>query len=409
MRPIFLLLLAVVLSFSCCYSQQGFREGFVVTIVGDTLQGYVIYREGNRVYESCQFKKSVKGDVESYNATELAGYGFTSDKRFLTRIISIKPGIEQKAFLEQLVVGKLSLYRFQQKFFVEKEGRGLAPLDDDIKQITINNRIEYKHSSQFVGMLNSLTLDCNEMRKASQILRLNERSLTSFVEKYNTCVNSSYRVFKGEKRWTKIQFGAIAGMAISNLKVGGGKNYEPVTGKYRASKTPLIGFTFNLISPRVSEHFAVRVDLYYMHPKYFKYNEGTELGSIHRSYMLADFRQLKVSPGVTYNLIERKYTPYIGAGLSLGFAIDPHTYYDHEVVNGNIVKTRSDDLFLIRKHQPGAWAVIGVQSSVGSRLRVFAEARVEQFADINDFSTASKRALTSTVQNFQIAIGATLK
>src|SRR5882672_2033434 len=115
MKLLSLLLLSLVSS--ALYSQD-FRKGFIITPQNDTVRGYISYREGLRAHKVCNFKASLKQDVVKYEPTQLKGYGFENNAYFASRLAEVRDSVYEQAFLEVLVKGKATLYKYDYFYFL---------------------------------------------------------------------------------------------------------------------------------------------------------------------------------------------------------------------------------------------------------------------------------------------------
>jgi hypothetical protein len=122
-----------------CYGQADFRSGYVITHAHDTIKGLLDYRLGSSAYRLCTFKRSKNESEIAYNGGDLTGYGFVNDKYFEARKVEDN-GETKTAFVEVIVRGLVSLYRFEQTFFAEKDNLGLQPLDNHAKELMIGFR-----------------------------------------------------------------------------------------------------------------------------------------------------------------------------------------------------------------------------------------------------------------------------
>src|SRR5690606_39207532 len=117
-------LLLLVLGFTG-YSQNDWRQGFIIENTGDTIYGLIDYRSPKSNSQYCYFKKD-KQDVDNrYEPTEIKAYRFTDGKYYVSKPIMVD-GIERTAFLEFLINGVVKIYYYKDKddlYFLEKDGQ----------------------------------------------------------------------------------------------------------------------------------------------------------------------------------------------------------------------------------------------------------------------------------------------
>lgn len=91
---------------------------------GDTLVGELAIRKGVKNYESAIFQS--EGKTQTYSPEEIAGFGYTEGKGFHS-------GIHESSFVEALILGKLSLYKYNKQYYLKK-GDDIKPLKKEVLQ-----------------------------------------------------------------------------------------------------------------------------------------------------------------------------------------------------------------------------------------------------------------------------------
>ena len=258
-------------------AQTHYRQGYIVQNDGDTLTGEIGYFSINKhYYRSCKFKSD--GEVTEYLPNEILSYGY-DDRSFIS-------GIAENNFVEVLVSGDLSLYEFQDYFFIEKgdELRKLESQERDIAEPYENvyaDKVSRVNSQKWRGTVAYLVNDCLKDRDQT-IARLkhNEKSLTEVVRKYNECVSGSSKVSKLDRPWAQINIGAGFGFAASQIKFDGdGSNDEFFAGKYE-SDDPAFGLALAFSLPRLSDNLFLISDIYLQSPNFYS---GKEIETVNFS------------------------------------------------------------------------------------------------------------------------------
>src|SRR5690606_33727270 len=180
-----LFFITIILTTQLCYSQVAFRPGYIITNASDTVSGLIDYREGFKGYRSCDFKNSNSQAVITYSPGDIIGYGFENDKFYQSMEITVKDEPSQVFFLEVIVQDFVSLYRFQNRFFVEKSNDGLQELINETKEVFVNDQKMLSSSNQYIRTLNMLLFDCEEIRSRIQKVDIEEKKLTKLIIAYN--------------------------------------------------------------------------------------------------------------------------------------------------------------------------------------------------------------------------------
>jgi hypothetical protein len=401
-RLIILLAITCIAEFS--FSQTDYRNGYVITNAGDTLSGFVDYQEKAKAYKSCDFKVSKGQNTITYEPGSIIGYGFENDKFYQSREVSIKNQPSQVVFLEVIVRGLVSLYKFEQTYFIEKGNDGLQQLINETKEVFIDGKRVLKKTNQHIGTINILVFDCAEIRQRVQKIRLDERALTKLIEDYNQCKGEPSITFKAKKPWTKAVIGVTGGLNISLINFEANPGYEHLAGNFEVSKSPVIGVSFDISSPRLSERISFHGDLLYLTSKYYNYTLYNSSSSVERNYVTIELQQLKVPIGIRYTFPIRKFTPYFNAGISSTIHLNSNSKWVQEVESNSVVNTNESEALEIKSRQLGLWGGCGILKSINSKLNAFIELRYEQTDGITPFSVDSQGS-NSKILNFQIQIG----
>ena len=113
----------LILFFSLCmfqfiHSQTDFRQVYIITNTGEKIEGLINYREGVRSYNYCDFKRSDEQTIVSYIPNQIRGYGFENDKYYESKEILSDNSSPKTLFIEVLVKGNATLYKYKSQFFI---------------------------------------------------------------------------------------------------------------------------------------------------------------------------------------------------------------------------------------------------------------------------------------------------
>lgn len=132
---------------------------------------------GVSAHRTCSFKQSETADVVDYQPADIKAYGFTGDKHFETKSVSLNNATLEPVFAEVIVKGLASLYRIENIFALEKENEGLHLLKNERIITESNGKKVVKQSNQHVATLNMLLFDCVELRERISQIRVSEKIL----------------------------------------------------------------------------------------------------------------------------------------------------------------------------------------------------------------------------------------
>lgn len=394
------------------FSQADFKKGFVITLEKDTLFGLVGYREGSKSYKACDFRKSTAEEIVTYQPNEIAGYGIVRGKFFVSRTIQEKKREPNLIFLEMVVKGLVSLYKFGEVYFLEKDDGVLRQLINEKEEAFVgDNPQQYKRrvllqSNEHIAIMNMLLVDCSELSARIPKVHLTERQLTELIEDYNTCKGVPFVTYKTEKPWVKTYIGVTGGGNFSKLDfIVNEPAYKYLDGTFSTSKTPLAGLSLDITSPRLNERLSFHADFFYLNSKYYLYSITNTSSSITHDYISIELQQIKVPIGIRYTFPEKAITPYFNVGASNTVNINSSSSWIREIESGNTVNTYTNDALDITRNQLGFWGGIGVLKSVSGNQNAFIELRYEQTNGITQQVIQQQQYLKSSIMNVQILFG----
>ena len=359
MKRLIVITITILIAHSS-FSQTDYRKGYVITNARDTLFGLIDYREGLKAYKSCDFKNTKDQNTTTYEPRDIVGYGFENDKFFQTKEISVKGQPSKVVFLEVIIRSLVSLYRFENIYFIEKHNNNFQQLINETSELLVDGKRVLKSTNQHISTMNILLFECAEIREKIQQCRLNEKSLTNLIEDYNRCKGESSTAFKAKKPWTKAIVGVTSGVNISKLNFYTGFGFEHLEGVLEVSRSPVIGISMDILSPKLSERISLHGDLLYVTSNYYNYTILSNGSFTQRNYVTIELHQLKIPMGIRYTFPKRNFTPYLNIGISNTIHLKSNSIWIQEVESNNVVATNKTDALSIEKNQLGLWGGFGI-------------------------------------------------
>ena len=243
-----LLLLSYVAS-----AQSNFIGGYLIAQQGDTLRGELAVQNDAKNYVSATFRQN--GKVQEYKPNEILGFGYDQDKAFVS-------GIKADAFVELLISGTLSLYKYEKQYYLQK-ANDIKVLEYQQHAARLGYSEQKKEDNRWKGIMSYMTSDCatsGQIAKQIQRISFQEKSITKVVIAYNNCVNSDYISPKEENAWTQVDMGLTVGLARTKI--------QDVEAFSDPSVKPIIGLMFNFNAPRVSRHLSFQAEVLYTQASY---------------------------------------------------------------------------------------------------------------------------------------------
>ncbi len=94
------------------FAQQNLREGYVITLQGDTLQGVIDYRTADINTKRCVFKQDGADEFKTYLPGEIEGYRFINNGiYYISKEVKVDDYNKELVFAEYVLHGSMNLYQ----------------------------------------------------------------------------------------------------------------------------------------------------------------------------------------------------------------------------------------------------------------------------------------------------------
>lgn len=324
----------------CSIAQNNFIDGYIVTIDGDTIYGFINDRGTIRNSKLIEFKDHMNSTPNKYLPKDITAFKI-ADKKYHSATLNYNDAAFD-VFSELINDGKLKLFSWRDTqdkthYYVKKDGK-VYNLENDKTKVTRDSNLDNHSSKAYIDVLSSLTADCPV--KISSKLPFTLNSISKVVNKYNECNGSN--TFNP----------ATAGdgtIVIKSVYVGVNKSDVLTTGP---------NAKFSNATPRFGPSIGVGLNV-----NFFEFNENlfvdlaaeyNQKGAIAEKEKI-DFNlhYLNTSFGLSYLYPKGKIRPFVGSGFIVGFLLNSETAYTIEEngkrsklfgysptmpVNGNTVK-----------------------------------------------------------------------
>lgn len=344
-----LLYIALLLTFpSFLFAQSNYHEGYVLKNNGDTLKGYVDYREWAQNPKSIDFKIN-KGDNQplKFTPANIKGFQITGMETYIsytgmismdgTRFLDLSVGLDttkqqSSIFLKQLVTGDQATLFYnndkkKDRFFISEKNERPVELkyyqyytnEQDIKEICV-------YRGQLVLYINKFNAGNTDLMKEVARTRYAQVALEHLVDEINGIeqANSNVKTKKSSNRF-------FIGVGVTNTQtVYHYTNFATVPTSSTISPKIDLGYDV-FVNPNIQK-LILRADLSlsYITPRLIlPTSANSNTNDIYR------FNQYTVSmvPQLLYNFYNKdNFKVYIDVGVSFNFSsysnskiIDPNT------------------------------------------------------------------------------------
>jgi hypothetical protein len=364
---LFKISLSVLLTFICmtAFGKDKYLPGYIIQLNGDTIKGFIAYRNWNANPERIFFKRDLSFPREGYSSTEIKGFK-VSDELYISAIVIIdkseisNEGLEESeegiliidtVFLQTMIQGTKSLYYYIEKnikaqFYIKQDtayelllykkyreqqvirGTSLA-LDEGflMKQKYENAVIEKK---PFLNQLAIYLQDCPDIQSTFNTTAYTKESLEKLFHNYYECINSKM-AFQKKTEMTLIETGVLSGLSVTTVTFSGDYNKHLVNADIEPSVNYSGGLFISFIFPRNFRRWSFNSELLYaaykINPTYTEYINENEY-TIHTSTINLSY--VKINPMIRYSYPVGNSFLFLNAGISLGFTVSKTNYYKKE-------------------------------------------------------------------------------
>ncbi|MEQ9374241.1 MAG: hypothetical protein RIG68_03645 [Imperialibacter sp.] len=399
MKKLQLFLILSVLSFPL-FSQKNFTEGFIVTLAGDTITGKINEKDFYLNFSQCQFKADQGDQVVKYAPGEIAGFSIEGLNFFISESITEVDPDRPMKFIEVLVIGQTSLYRYKDLFIFKKDTLSYLvlealPVIKDQNGFDTNTKANLVH----LGILNYLFQDCPEIDLSPSRTNINRGKLISLTKQYNACRGSDYEVvFK--KKFAKLAPSVYTDFGQMQMRFDYSSNEngdESLLGSGPLKKTiHQTGFAIGILLPRISERLMIELGVNFSHFDYsFSYDVPYNLGGGNigeaSNEVTIDGKMTKIPLVAHYELFSKsRITPYVRAGVivrSIQYAesIGRSRYFQYESYYKEDYYDFEPAIIL-----PGFLGAIGLEGRLGKHIGIFGQVQANIFGDRAQYNNIDK-------------------
>lgn len=93
-------------------AQNNVREGYIITLQGDTIHGQIDFRTSAMNSKRCVFKQNGESTFKTYLPEDISGYRFTNNGiYYISKLVDTKDEGKKMLFVEYILHGNMNLYQ----------------------------------------------------------------------------------------------------------------------------------------------------------------------------------------------------------------------------------------------------------------------------------------------------------
>lgn len=410
------LTILAVFIFQTSFCQENYLPGYIILLKGDTIHGFIDYRNRERNPDKIFFKEKLSDSKTKYAPLDIKEFG-VPDEIYESAIVKteisslnaneLEFNAELKieidtTFLQTMIQGVKCLYLYRNKFdndqyYIKKDisyellvYKKYLENQEGIKVVTENKR--------YRGQLSLYLYDCPTIQSKLENTKYEKKSLEDIFLFYYNCTQSG---IKFQKKTEKIstEIGILAGMSLTYLKFSSQFKtfaYLINTDFHQSVNFP-IGLFIELILPRNQRKWSICNELSFSS---YKVN-----GSFDDYKNINEYTISNITFGYSYlkmiNVLRYKYPIgnifiYLNAGISNGFVISETNYLKQETKFYFTIRDEEDKALRdTRKYEQG------YTFGLGTKFKKYSfEIRWEKGNGMSEFT-----ALSSSTTKYYFLLG----
>jgi len=338
-------LFAVLFSVSA-FCQSNFIPATVSLLDGKNLVGYIEYKDWDITPRSISFKENIDDKPIKLFVTEVRE--FRLDNQIYERaIVQVEYSSLNLNTLDDSVRFKLRTDTvFLQTIFNGAKGLSYLKMQDGkelfyIKVDSTYTLLLYKKyrlevdqnsvigiNSRYKGQLAYYLSDCKTITANIDKTKYTQHSLYALFKEYYDC-SSAEIMFQQQQRKTRLEFGAVAGVSITQFAFNSGADiFIPLANtEYNASTNFSGGFSLDVIFPKNHERWSIYNELFFTSFKTSGYyNEAKSDFLYKKTWTEVGASYVKINNNFRYKFPIRSNYIFLQAGISNGFMVSSTNY-----------------------------------------------------------------------------------
>ena len=338
------LLIAGTLLFHPLYAQQNYSTGYVLKLNGDSITGFIDYRDWESNPTDIYFKEKLSENRRNFKPTDIMRFG-VGNETYCSAIVNTDrssrdlqdlqynatPEFEMDTvFLQTMFSGDKCLYFYKRKngnenFYI-KQASHFELLVYKPYIIEIKNENSFAENLKYQNQLSEYFNENPDTKSRILATKYTKNSLEKLFSLYYKRNNTKVS-FKRKKEKILTEFGFTGGLTRTSLKFSdGGKAFTALAGAhFNQSSDITAGIFYNIILPRSQGRWSISNELMYSAYN-TKGNYATSTNSINESTLTTinfDLTYLKINNMLRFKfpVSTKQLFLFAEAGISNGLAL----------------------------------------------------------------------------------------
>ena len=397
-----------------CFGQQNYLPGYIVSLKGDTISGFVDYRNWEYNPDKIYFQNEL-GDAQAlYTPTDINGFG-VQDEIYVSAIVRTEISASKTnelsysseaifavdtTFLQTIISGPKSLFYYKIRHGKEQ----FYSRQDGVFDLLVYKRYLKKRpggdavaeNRKYLGQLALYLQDCPLVQSKLGNTRYGKEGLSKLFAFYYHCTGSTVK-FQKETEKVTTEVGALIGATSSSLEFKSNSYAYLTDVDYPHSLNISAGLFFDVIFPRNAKKWSLYNELMYTsYQMEGRYDSFTNENTYSTSYIKIGYSYIKMNNLARFRYPVGNLQIYLNGGMSNGFVVAETNFLRKESTTHSINQVEEGRaLNEVRKYEQGY--LIGI----GSKFKKYSlEIRYEKGSGVSLY-----RVLGSSVHRYYLLLG----
>jgi len=327
--------------FQSSFCQENYLPGYIVTLKGDSIQGFIDYRNWANNPGKVSFKDKIDGEQTVYEPLDIQSFE-VDNERYVGARVETETSVDlihelttnrelqielATTFLQTIIQGEKSLYYYQisgskkKNFYILQNGKFELLImkrylvgDKVTKSLSINRKY-LKQLEDYLG-------DCPSVQMKLRDTKYERKSIKKLFYAYYDCTQTEAEFQKKIEKMS-IEVGVLAGMTLTSLEFEGEFDFIYLRSvDYPPSQNFSAGLFLDLILPRNQRKMSIYNELFFTDYNTKGRYDDFENENIYEFYFTEfGYSYIKVNNMFRYKYPIKDLFMYVNIGISNGWAI----------------------------------------------------------------------------------------
>jgi len=327
MKKTILTMVACMMTALAALAQVNPKEGYVITLTGDTIRGTVDYRTEASNAKKCRFKARGEELFREYSPADISGYRLTDNGAYyVSRTFDVE-GTSKTVFAEYLLKGGVSLYYLNDEgvgyyFFTDEQGRVARMKKDETLYRTGEEGVKAKRENmrEATQMFAKSPKAMGQLWASDYQTQNLMRMTREYNEEYCTEAGECIQFVADERKRSagRFRFRVQAGLEMNTVVITPVADYSYLPDRKFHVTHPTIGVGVDMSFPRFSRGLTAQALVSIGKIK------GTEDGKSDTRAVkdMYEFEAIDLGGhiGAAYSFLpQQRFSPVVLCGLSIDY------------------------------------------------------------------------------------------